>query len=158
MAILLKQVDDFAIANEANGRKREENLWLDKGKGKEHEHQSGKKNVLHQLSFSWFTRAHSLRREHFTPLLKSTKEIYALTKVRGILRQPLKCRLWVIKEINITIVNTMKNTGTKRMTATTWREKSKCVFRTGNSAGSWKMWKDQLQERSGKQSRKRPTT
>lgn len=90
IATLLEQVDDFARVDEADQRKREETKRSDKGKGKEQDHRSGGRSVLDRLGCSQSTIAYSAKRESFIPLLKSPREIYTLTKGKGILRQPLK--------------------------------------------------------------------
>lgn len=85
----LEQANDFVKADEADKSKREETKRTDKIKGKEHEHQSGRKSVLDRLSCSQSIRAYSPMRDNFTPLLKSPNEIYAITKDQEILRQPV---------------------------------------------------------------------
>lgn len=60
------------------------------GKEKENGHRFGQKSVLDRLSCSRSVGAHSPRREHLTLLLKSPKEIFTLTKGKGIFCLPLK--------------------------------------------------------------------
>lgn len=60
---LLEQADDFARADEADKRKREETRRPDKGKGKEQDHRSGRRSVLDRLGCSRSARAYSPKRE-----------------------------------------------------------------------------------------------
>lgn len=68
MTSLLEQADDFARADDADRRKREETRRSDKGKEKEHDHRSGRRSVLDRLGCSRSTRAYSPKRENLRPL------------------------------------------------------------------------------------------
>lgn len=59
---LLEQADDFARADEADKKKREETRRSDRGKGKDQEHRSGRRSVLDRLGCSRSTRAYSPKR------------------------------------------------------------------------------------------------
>lgn len=88
MANLFEHIDDFIRAVETKKIKRDETRRSDKGKGKEHEHRSGRRSVLDWLSCSRSIKVDLPKRDNFTPLLKFPKEIYALIKVIESLDNP----------------------------------------------------------------------
>lgn len=116
MKSLFEQADDFALADGADRKNREETKTPDKEKGKEQQYQSGRRRVLNRLSCSNFTRAYSPKREHFTPLLKSPKEIYASQREEKSSDRLSECRIRVIKKIKITTVSITNTMVTRQMT------------------------------------------